>query len=99
MREDFPTLDLPIKAISGNLGAGHSESLEADLRKLSDRICIFKQENKQLKYRDFEKFFQAKKLNQSQLSYLFIIFRGTYLSYHHSHTIFQERKYKPKLQS
>jgi hypothetical protein len=36
MSEDFPTLDLPITATSGKSGAGHSESLEADLTKLSD---------------------------------------------------------------
>ena len=36
MSEDFPTLDLPITATSGKSGAGQSESLEADLTKLSD---------------------------------------------------------------
>ncbi len=33
MSEDFPTLDLPITAISGKFELGHSESLEADLMK------------------------------------------------------------------
>ena len=36
MSEDFPTLDLPITATSGKFELGHSESLQADLTKLSD---------------------------------------------------------------
>jgi hypothetical protein len=31
MREDFPTLDLPIKANSGRVGFGHFESSTEDL--------------------------------------------------------------------
>lgn len=61
MSEDFPTLDLPITAISGKSGAGHSVVLEADLTKATELICILGKERLKL---------------ESDYSNLFFIFKG-----------------------